>query len=57
MAFDGENIPATVVSIEDENHICQESAPHPKQKLFVTLSLKQPEKVKTGMVLRSVDGM
>jgi hypothetical protein len=46
-----------VVSIEDENHISQESAPHPKQKLFVTLSVKQPEKVKTGMVLRSCDGM
>jgi hypothetical protein len=57
MAFDGENITATVISIEDEYHIKQESAPHPKQKLFVTLSCKQPQKVKKGMILRSVEGI
>jgi putative protease len=53
MTFDGENIQADVVTIEDENHIKQESAPHPKQKLFVTLSCAQAEKVKEGMILRS----
>jgi putative protease len=56
MAFDGGNILATVTSIEDENHIKQESAPHPKQKLFVTLSCQQADKVKPGMLLRSVEG-
>jgi hypothetical protein len=56
MAFDGANIPALVTSIEDEHHIKQESAPHPKQKLFVTLFCQQADKVKPGMLLRSVEG-
>lgn len=57
MAFDGENIRAVVTAIEDEHHIRQESAPHPKQKLFVTLSCENADKIKPGMILRSVDGM
>jgi putative protease len=53
MAFDGENLRAVVTGIEDENHRQQESAPHPKQKLFVTLSCEQADKIKEGMILRS----
>lgn len=34
----GENISAVVLGIADENGTPQESAPHPKQRLFVTLS-------------------
>ncbi|MBR6451947.1 MAG: U32 family peptidase C-terminal domain-containing protein, partial [Lachnospiraceae bacterium] len=35
---DGENVPATVIKITDEEGAEQESAPHPKQELHVLLS-------------------
>ena len=38
MKPDGRNIPATVLSITDEDGASQESAPHPKQVLYVKLS-------------------
>ncbi len=38
MKPDGRNIPVTVLSITDEEGNGQESAPHPKQKLWVQLS-------------------
>ena len=53
MAFDGENIDAVVTGIEDEYHTPQESAPHPKQKLYVTLSCEKPDRIKEGMIIRS----
>lgn len=38
MKPDGSNVPVTVVSITDEDGNAMESAPHPQQKLWVTLS-------------------
>lgn len=38
MKPDGRNVRATVISITDENGASQESAPHPKQVLYVKLS-------------------
>ena len=42
MKPDGDNVPATVEEITDENGTRQESAPHPKQKLIVTLRSAKP---------------
>ncbi len=42
MKPDGSNVYATVEKITDENGTEQESAPHPKQKLIVTLRSEQP---------------
>ncbi|MCR5221424.1 MAG: U32 family peptidase [Lachnospiraceae bacterium] len=42
MKPDGRNIPATVLKIRDEDGKEQESAPHPKQTLFVTLNTEVP---------------
>lgn len=42
MKPDGSFVRATVLGIRDENGAEQESAPHPKQKLFVTLSSDRP---------------
>lgn len=53
MAFGGDNIEVLVYAIEDENHMKQESAPHPKQKLYVTLSCDDADKIQTGMIIRS----
>ncbi|MCR5789393.1 MAG: U32 family peptidase [Lachnospiraceae bacterium] len=41
MKPDGQNIPVTVLSIQDEEGREQESAPHPRQKLMVTLGFPQ----------------
>ncbi len=38
MKPDGQNVPVTVESIQDLDGAFQESAPHPKQKLFISLS-------------------
>lgn len=38
MKPDGRNIEVTVEGIEDEDGVAMDSAPHPKQKLWVTLS-------------------
>lgn len=43
MKPDGRNIEVTVEGIEDEDGTAMDSAPHPKQKLWVTLS-QSPEK-------------
>ena len=40
MKPDGENITVTVKAIEDEDGNSQESAPHPKQILYVDLGMK-----------------
>lgn len=40
MKPNGENITVTVKSIEDENGTPQESAPHPKQILYIDLGIK-----------------
>ncbi len=59
MTFAGDNIKASVVSIEDEYGTPMESAPHPKQELHVGLRImgesgerELPDIVKTGMVIR-----
>lgn len=48
MKPDGRNVAAEVLSIRDEEGNSMESAPHPKQKLFVNLS----EPAETGDILR-----
>ncbi len=48
MKPDGRNVAAEVLSIKDEEGNSMESAPHPKQKLFVNLS----EPAETGDILR-----
>lgn len=48
MGFDGENILCRVEKIYDEDGICMESAPHPKQMLSVRLD----RELNTGMVIR-----
>lgn len=51
MAFDGQNLDANVLEIHDEHGTAMESAPHPKQLLYVKIS--HPEAVKKGMIIRS----
>ena len=51
MDFRKDNIPARVIKIEDENGNEMQSAPHPKQKLYLTL-LCESGKLKEGMLLR-----
>ena len=53
MMFDGSNKDVTVQVIRDEFGNEMESAPHPGQKLFVTLS--DGEGVEPGMIIRMVD--
>lgn len=48
MLFDGTNLELTVVSIQDEKGISMESAPHPKQTLYVQFRQKLP----VGCILR-----
>ena len=43
MKPDGRNIPAEVKDIRDEEGNPMESAPHPKQRLFVSLSEEAQE--------------
>ena len=40
MKPDGRNIQVTVKSIQDENGVMMESAPHPKQKLYIDLGVE-----------------
>lgn len=51
MAFDGENIDVAVLAIRDEHGTEMESAPHPKQLLYVKVS--HPEKIQKGMIIRT----
>ena len=53
MMFDGSNKDVTVQVIKDEFGNEMESAPHPGQKLFVTLS--NGEGVEPGMIIRMID--
>lgn len=53
MMFDGSNKDVTVQVIKDEFGSEMESAPHPGQKLFVTLS--NGEGVEPGMIIRMID--
>ena len=59
MSFDGRNIYARVEGIYDEKMIGMESAPHPKQQLYIKLVGISPEDdgsikdIKPGMVMRS----
>ena len=59
MTFAGDNIKASVVSIEDEYGTPMESAPHPQQELHVGIRImgesgerELPDIVKSGMVIR-----
>ncbi len=54
MDFRKEDIAAKVVKIEDENGREMESAPHPKQKLYLTLSCGKVT-LSEGMLLRMKD--
>ena len=51
MLFDGKNKHVKVVGIFDEKMIPMESAPHPKQLLY--LQFDNIEEIKPGMVMRS----
>lgn len=51
MSFDGRNLDVAVTAIFDEYNMPQESAPHPKQKLYIKLD--DMTDVKKGMVIRS----
>lgn len=51
MLFDGKNKTVTVEGIFDEKMIPMESAPHPKQQLYVKVD--NIEDIKTGMIMRS----
>lgn len=48
MMFDGTNLELTVISIQDEKGFHMESAPHPKQTLYVQFHQKLP----AGCILR-----
>lgn len=48
MGFGGDNIECTVTAIYDEDGVCMESAPHPKQKLQVRLD----KELTAGMIIR-----
>lgn len=48
MDFDGANIPCRVLAIYDEDGVCMTSAPHPKQKLTVSVD----RELKEGMIIR-----
>lgn len=48
MMFDGTNLELTVASIQDEKGVDMESAPHPKQTLYVQLGQRLP----AGCILR-----
>lgn len=48
MGFDGDNIECQVLAIYDDDGICMESAPHPKQQLKV----KVDRELTTGMIIR-----
>lgn len=50
MAFDGNNLTPTVCAIYDERMISMESAPHPKQQLF--LKMNDNTGIEKGMVIR-----
>ncbi len=52
MLFDGGNKEVTVTGIRDEFENEMESAPHPKQKLFISLS--DSDGILPGMILRAV---
>ena len=51
MAFDGENVDVEVLAIHDEHGTEMESAPHPKQLLYVKVS--NSEKIRKGMIIRT----
>ena len=51
MMFDGTNKEVTVTAIRDEFGNDMESAPHPKQKLFISLS--DSDGIMPGMILRA----
>jgi hypothetical protein len=53
MMFDGTNKDVTVESIIDEYGNEMESAPHPKQKLYIKLS--DIDGIEPGMILRAVE--
>ena len=53
MKRDGRDIPAIVLSIRDEEGQEQESAPHPKQKLKVTLQVPEEGAAGEGELLRT----
>ncbi len=52
MLFDGTNKKVKVENIKDEYGVSMESAPHPKQKLYITLS--DIGGISEGMILRAV---
>ena len=64
MLYSGENLGVKVVGIKDEFGHEMESAPHPKQKLYVTLKLDKDNNknggqsisdIQLGMIIRAID--
>ena len=52
MQPDGTNLSTTVVSLYNEEHEAVDSAPHPKEKIYVVLELPEGTAVNEGDILR-----
>ena len=53
MLFDGRNLKCKVAGICDEDGNSMESAPHPKQKIFIALEKCEQGDITQGMILRN----
>ena len=53
MLLNGENLACRIDKIQDEDGNEMESAPHPKQKLYVTLEKMGMGNITTGMIIRT----
>ena len=54
MLVNGDNAVAKVISIEDDKGQMMDSAPHPKQELYVMLEHSDETEIGVGMILRMV---